>query len=715
MISTLHIYQVSENYGDLGFSSVGGRSTLKTYPIDTGFDQQWNQQRIRRSWMDQRRGNSQSPIFPFGTANIQRCCKRYPIHPNWNGSGTLVVSGIGAERVAALQVAQHLYSTSLVVQMRDSLLRLQKEQFYSISLELLQREQQKTLLVLVLSLSKVELELPHTQEDSTRLLLVLQQYLVFLLLHPVSIHQKELIYTSLVVDTQTSRLDLLHNQTKGIYASIWGTYSSRYRLHTSLWYRKKHWYRNWTYLSPTVLEEYGDPGIVTTRFIPKYPSVGPVITLQGRSISRTNAPISTHGVIYILGIGTAGNGVGRSEEKGDLSGVEFGAKERFIPATEIGAGSLLFDFQTTGAEARPISVFGYYGDDKDPGTSGQITIRQEGGIFTQEKIIKIYETDGTGTFSYSGVVQRRSNNILRSWIWFSIRNRWYRRDQDMQNLLLEHPYSMERQRLHSLHRLQKYCNNLHYLEGLLTQIRVRWIWNSYTQKRHQCSYWCSSISRRIWYIQCIWWCCRESTVEPSSARAILTDITGVAETRKISSIPRLRSIWYIYNIWRTYTSRYRLHTSIHWYWKCYYFWNCWREQNCPEIGVWYCNILWFCNSQIYSRFRRRYSPLRYKRIICTYRTQSSLRILRRRQRSRHIWYYNNIWYFSNQKDICLPRLCSIRNTYNIQYFTCTSRRSLHSFNWYWCCSPLPDRWNWSRILRKRQLHNSRILQGTCWI
>ena len=64
-----------------------------------------------------------------------------------------------------------------------------------------------------------------------------------------------------------------------------------------------------------VLEEYGDPGIVTTRFIPKYPSVGPVITLQGRSISRTNAPISTHGVIYILGIGTAGNGVGVMKRK----------------------------------------------------------------------------------------------------------------------------------------------------------------------------------------------------------------------------------------------------------------------------------------------------------------------------------------------------------------------------------------------------------------
>ena len=151
--------------------------------------------------------------------------------------------------------------------------------------------------------------------------------------------------------------------------------------------------------------EYGDPGIVTTRFIPKYPSVGPVIKLQGRSISRTNAPITTHGVIYVLGIGTEGNGKIGDDGIGDLNGVEFGAKERFVPATEIGVGSLLFDFQTTGSEDRLIQVYGYYGDDKDPGTSGGINIRQEGGIFTQEKIIKIYETDGTGAFTYSGAGQ----------------------------------------------------------------------------------------------------------------------------------------------------------------------------------------------------------------------------------------------------------------------------------------------------------------------
>ena len=153
-------------------------------------------------------------------------------------------------------------------------------------------------------------------------------------------------------------------------------------------------------------------GITTASFVPSYPGgqsaldgfnghTREVIKIDGRSISRTNAPISTHGVIYILGIGTAGNGVGGPDEKGDLEGVEFGAKERFIPATEYGYGSLMFDF-TGGAQSREINVFGYYGNDRDPGTSGQLTIRQEGGIYTLEKITKIYETDGTGAYTYNG-------------------------------------------------------------------------------------------------------------------------------------------------------------------------------------------------------------------------------------------------------------------------------------------------------------------------
>ena len=153
-------------------------------------------------------------------------------------------------------------------------------------------------------------------------------------------------------------------------------------------------------------------GITTASFIPNYPggqstldgkggNTHEVLTLSGRSISRTNAPISTHGVIYILGIGTAGNGVGGPDENGDLEGVEFGAKERFIPATEYGYGSLMFDFTGT-APNRVISVFGYYGDDRDPGagTSGQITLRNEGTVGSTEKLT--VQEVGISTYNFSG-------------------------------------------------------------------------------------------------------------------------------------------------------------------------------------------------------------------------------------------------------------------------------------------------------------------------
>ena len=154
-------------------------------------------------------------------------------------------------------------------------------------------------------------------------------------------------------------------------------------------------------------------GITTSKFIPKYPggqtpadgkggNTHEVLTFSGRSISRTNAPISTHGVIYILGIGTEGNGVIDPQTGvGDLYGVEFGAKERFIPATEYGFGSIMFDFTGT-APSRTISVFGYYGDDRDPGagTSGQISIRNEGTIGSTEKLI-IQEV-GISTYNFSG-------------------------------------------------------------------------------------------------------------------------------------------------------------------------------------------------------------------------------------------------------------------------------------------------------------------------
>ena len=153
-------------------------------------------------------------------------------------------------------------------------------------------------------------------------------------------------------------------------------------------------------------EDGTGPGIVTTRFIPDYPAAG-TIFIEGKAIGRTNAPILTDGTIYILGIGTEANGVIDDDTGiGDLNGVEFGAKERFIPAT-IEAGPGLFDFTGT-APNRPISVFGYYGDDRDPGTSGTITISTETDQTLYREVTRAAVQAGIGTFS--GTLDFRKTN-----------------------------------------------------------------------------------------------------------------------------------------------------------------------------------------------------------------------------------------------------------------------------------------------------------------
>ena len=153
-------------------------------------------------------------------------------------------------------------------------------------------------------------------------------------------------------------------------------------------------------------EDGTGPGIVTSRFIPRYPASG-TIFIDGKAIGRTNAPILTDGTIYILGIGTEGNGVIDDDTGiGDLNGVEFGAKERFIPAPII-AGPVLFNFVGS-APNRPISVFGYYGDDRDPGTSGSITISTEKDQTLYREITKAPVGVGIGTFS--GTLDFRKTN-----------------------------------------------------------------------------------------------------------------------------------------------------------------------------------------------------------------------------------------------------------------------------------------------------------------
>jgi hypothetical protein len=137
-------------------------------------------------------------------------------------------------------------------------------------------------------------------------------------------------------------------------------------------------------------EDGTGPGIVTTRYLPDYVGSG-LLTLSGKAIGRTNAPIFTDGTIYILGIHTAAQGIS--------SGRETGLTESYSPGTIFGGpGQVTFKGISP---TRPIQVFGYYGDDRNPGagTTGVISIDP-----AQEGIV-IKSTDnyvGVGTAYFSG-------------------------------------------------------------------------------------------------------------------------------------------------------------------------------------------------------------------------------------------------------------------------------------------------------------------------
>lgn len=153
--------------------------------------------------------------------------------------------------------------------------------------------------------------------------------------------------------------------------------------------------------------EYGNPGIVTTRFAPQYPggyagggTAGP-IKLSDRAISRTNAPITTDGTIYILGIGTAANG--------ELDGVEIGATWKFTPQPVRG-GPGLISIKGIGI-TREIQIYQYYGDLRNPGTSGTIVISTEKKKTEERNTFRIVSSGGA--ISVSGTATERKTKSFR--------------------------------------------------------------------------------------------------------------------------------------------------------------------------------------------------------------------------------------------------------------------------------------------------------------
>ncbi len=390
---------ISEDRGTIGFSSVGGRPYTQDRPFDVGFT---HQEGINRGYEDAGWVNESTPsanIFPYGTIDLFTLdSTQISYIPNWVGSGTLTLSGIGAERVAVASSTTSLFDFVSGANVAYSAQTPEGTVLFEISGIATERTTKDFVGSGSLVLSGVATEKASFNPPATGIISISGIGDI-----ASSFDPPEGTYLHIFGGAVTDAVGFAAQSNKAVirlsgeltHPDI--DYTPHYGIDRNIGIETA-----FTVINAGGGGEHGDPGIVTTRFLPKYPAgVGTAFVLQGRSISRTNAPITTHGVIYVLGIGTAGNGVGGPEEKGDLEGVEFGAKERFIPATEFGVGSIMFDFKS-GADARPIKVFGYYGDDKDPGTSGQITIRQEGGIFTEEKITRIYQTDGTGAYTYSG-------------------------------------------------------------------------------------------------------------------------------------------------------------------------------------------------------------------------------------------------------------------------------------------------------------------------
>ena len=408
---------VSQNWGQLGISSAGGPPyDQHLYPYNTGFVSQ----EINNGYHDYGWINEDIPIesrYPYGSVYWTQPVPRAKTMwiPKWNGSGTLVVSGSADKRVAVASSTTTLF---------DFVGTTSPESFVA-------QTPERTVLYDTGGIATESLTKDYVGLGS--IALTQTQAVGFTTYRRVIMPPSSGIVTVTGYSTEKWSGDppegtYLHI-VGGAYTDLKLTYATQstkavMRLagelnHPQIDYTPHYGIDRNVGLETGVFLQPGGgtdriTGITTAVFVPKYPGgqsaldgkggkTHEVLTFSGKSISRTNAPITTHGVIYVLGIGTAGNGVIGPDGIGDLDGVEFGATWRFTPATEYGMGSIMFDFTGT-APSRKIQVFGYYGDDKDPGTSGQITIRQEGGIYTLEKITKIYETvaDGTGAYTYEG-------------------------------------------------------------------------------------------------------------------------------------------------------------------------------------------------------------------------------------------------------------------------------------------------------------------------
>ena len=174
-------------------------------------------------------------------------------------------------------------------------------------------------------------------------------------------------------------------------------------------------------------------GIVTertTRFIPitgvSTNSNGPSSGGIGGTISIFNTVTRYYSPVYPRNalIGDPGSGIGTIRlnddngltitrailpyfAKGGIT-ISGSLNESFTPATHVGVGIVTISGV---AGTRPVQVYGYYGDDRDPGTSGNITISQQSTL-TIEKNTESYV--GLGTITISETFDPRLTNAYES-------------------------------------------------------------------------------------------------------------------------------------------------------------------------------------------------------------------------------------------------------------------------------------------------------------
>ena len=381
----------SEDFGEVGFSSIGGPDYDQyLYPNFTGFD---HQDGIGGGYNDYGWVNEeidQPSLFPFGIGPHLVDASPLAITqwiPKFNGSGTLIVTGNGVEKVAVASSNTTLFefvgTTSpekYIAQTPENTVLYETS---GISSESVTKDFVGSGLI---TLSKTDavgfttyrrIIIPPASGITTISGYSLEKF---------SGDPPEGTYLHIFDGTRITERRRYAAETLKATLRLFGElnhpqidFTPHYGIDRNIGIET-----GFTFSPGGGTNPDGTPGIVTTRYLPDYPGAG-IIKLDGKAIGRTNAPINTSGTFFIVGI--------RTDVPDDYDGpLEVGCDERFIPATEIGGP--FDDFTFAGASVDTFNrVFGYYGDDRDPGTSGTITISTEKAE-TKERTITIEGSGG---------------------------------------------------------------------------------------------------------------------------------------------------------------------------------------------------------------------------------------------------------------------------------------------------------------------------------